>query len=118
MNKLLEKKLQNDFPYLFIDMYDKNSGLAYGVDVKEGWFDLIYEMCCHIRAEKNDACKIASIKESFGTLRVSVEGGDENIYKIIDNAERESEHICASCGQPGNLQLINSVMKTTCGRCI
>lgn len=45
------------------------------------------------------------VKEKFGTLRfyVYVDGGDEEVFRLIDAAEQESATICELCGAPGTL---------------
>lgn len=43
------------------------------------------------------------VKEKFGTLRFYVDGGDEEVFRLIDVAEKESATICEACGAPGTL---------------
>jgi hypothetical protein len=70
----------------------------------DGWGTLLYRLS---HAISTHACavgldvSVTLIKEKFGMLRVYVEGGDDEIDRLIDAAEAESGTICEVCGEPG-----------------
>jgi hypothetical protein len=48
--------------------------------------------------------RASQIKEKYGTLRFYMTHGTEEMYKIVDNAERKSLKTCEECGKPGKLR--------------
>lgn len=89
----------------------------WGFEVGEGWFDLISELLVNIKKQKlNKQFKIVQIKEKFGGLRVYVRHGREEVFNLIDEAEKKSYEICETCGKPGKLRL-DSWHKVSCDKC-
>lgn len=83
MTKELEKRLEEDFPFMekgkslkeqeeagrINDIYS-----AFGLECRDGWFDLIYGLCSEImqayKEEKREIdLDVVQIKEKFGALR-------------------------------------------------
>jgi hypothetical protein len=123
MNSENSQRLQSDFPQLYrlqrLDPLRLDSptlvGL-WGFECGDGWMDLIYRLGQAISAHTESIgldIVATQVKEKFGTLRFYVDGGDEEIFQLIDAAEHESATICELCGAPGTL-----VMKGWCStRC-
>jgi len=92
-----------------------------GFEFNQGWFELIYDLGKKITDYCNDNnLKFPiprQIKEKFGTLRfycMIPEDPDSIIRNWIRNAEKESEHICESCGKYGETMSDNGRIYTTC----
>jgi hypothetical protein len=88
------------------EMYDCG-GIATG----DGWFRLIDSLFANIKwrqewlkktGKKFKPVKVVQVKEKFGTLRFYIDGGDDHIRGLIDQAETMSNHICEECGDVGH----------------
>lgn len=123
MNTENSRLLQFDFPQLYrsqrIDLLCQHSPTLidpWGLECGDGWMDLIYRLsqAVSMHAKSMGLDIVATqVKEKFGTLRFYVDGGDEEVFLLIDAAEQESATICEVCGAPGAL-----VMKGWCStRC-
>lgn len=105
---------QNGTPYDFAD------------DVGKGWIGILTNAFKQIAEafDKADAdfseFSVAQIKEKFGTLRIYCGALDagiaDHVYKIIDEAESESERTCELCGNPGKARG-GGWIKTLCDNC-
>lgn len=125
MNTELEKKLIDKYPSFFKDIYGDptKTGLSWGLECGDGWYDLIDSLCKaiknrldniewsnHSRKSRGEELlpipdiTITQIKEKFGTLRFYYVGGDSAIDHLIDFAEIMSGKICEVCGNKGTLQ--------------
>ena len=123
MNPENSQRLQSDFPQLYrlqrLDPLRQDSPTLithWGFQCGDGWMDLIYRLSqaisAHIESVGLDIVA-TQVKEKFGALRFYVDGGDEEVFRLIDAAEQESAMICEACGAPGTL-----VMKGWCStRC-
>jgi hypothetical protein len=123
MNPENSGRLQSDFPQLYrsqrLDLLRQDNPTLialWGFECGDGWTVLIYRLSqaisTHIESIGLDIVA-TQVKEKFGTLRFYVDGGDEEVFRLIDAAERESATICELCGAPGTL-----VMKGWCStRC-
>lgn len=70
------------------------------IDCGPGWFRILDWLATRIKA-LNDKCVATQIKEKFGTLRVYVDGGTDEIFDAIMQAEVSSASTCEECGAPG-----------------
>lgn len=78
-----------------------------------GWLPAIIpvlELC------ERDGVRVAQIKEKFGTLRISVDDGTEDVYAAIREAESIAARTCEECGAPGVLRR-GGWLKTLCDEC-
>jgi len=88
------------------DIYD------WGNDVEPGWKHLVEPLVSEC---KKRGVKIAQVKEKFGTLRFYTYGHeDEELSKLIREAEKKSAVTCEFCGKPGTLDDSGGWWKTTC----
>lgn len=114
MKKELEQKLFNDFPDLFADRVRQ-------IECDSGWFEIIYEASLKINniiKTKNLSCKVAQVKEKFGTLRYYMDSTTDEIQEIIKDAEVKSELTCEFCGTFENVKLRKGGwVKTLCNEC-
>ncbi len=104
-----------EFPILF------GAGKYISLWVGEGWFQILWDLCVSLdriarsrAADGKPPVRIVQVKEKYGTLRVHVEGGSQEIHDLIDAAELASERTCEACGKPGNLLCIREWYQTLC----
>ena len=113
MNPENSLRLQSAFPQLYrfqrLDPLRQDQPTLFalwGFECGDGWTDLIYRLSqaisAHIESIGLDVVA-TQVKEKFGTLRFYVDGGDEEVFRLIDAAEQESATICEACGAPGTL---------------
>jgi len=84
-----------------------------------GWRYILYALFDkidrHVQGDDREYFQITQVKEKYSTLRVHCFGGDDEVYKWIDEAEEESGWTCEICGGPG--QTINDGwLMTRCRR--
>ena len=72
-------------------------------DVNNGWFELIKELIEDIITLGWDK-QTCQVKEKFGGLRFYINGGSDEIFKKITEAERKSYEICEVTGKSGKLR--------------
>jgi hypothetical protein len=72
----------------------------------DGWLTLLYRLSRAL-SEHADSVGLelvaTQVKEKFGMLRIYVDGGDEEVDRLLDEGELESAAICEVCGAPGTL---------------
>jgi hypothetical protein len=126
MKKELELFLSDKYPRMFRDYGGdpRHTCMAWGMSHGDGWFGILCKMCENIQKvlDKNpelvEGFKFAQIKEKFGTLRVYVDGGNKEIWDIIDQAERQSGLTCEECGTTeGNITTKGGWIRTLCDPC-
>lgn len=80
-----------------------------------GWDKLIEPLIIQCGVE---GVKIHQIKEKFGGLRFYIGPNfSKRLYDMIDEAEKQSYHVCERCGKPGELRKDRSWLKTLCEEC-
>lgn len=101
MKTELQQRLYQDYPNLF------SGCLVDGcIAVGDGWHSILRGLCSQIDwwLQYNPGVEpvvFEQIKEKFGTLRISHQGGDDYIRGAVRLAEDISGTICEKCGQPG-----------------
>jgi hypothetical protein len=102
-----------------------------GIEVGEGWKDLITEMLDRLnrhlennsRKGEENFIKIFQAKEKFGDLRVYITAS-ERLYdgaeRIVANAEGKAEQTCESCGklQKGCIRSVKGWVYCLCDECL
>ena len=123
-----DKALCEKYPKIFRDRNasPQETCMCWGLDVGDGWFDLIDTLCGSIQHHvdwkfKGQEYKVKSgqlssedvktedelqviavqVKEKFGGLRFYVGAADEEVNGMIRMAESMSYKICEECGCPG-----------------
>lgn len=100
-----EDKLIKRFPTIFRDAGKppNQSCMAFGMEVGDGWFDLIWDLCEEL--EKVDPTAYAlQVKEKFGGLRFYIQGEVEGVYEVENRYENMSFEVCEVCGEKGKLR--------------
>lgn len=123
MRKNLASKIYLRFPDIFVGRQKPitESLMAFGMEVGDGWFNLIYELCENIEAiatlEDVPLPEAVQVKEKHGELCFYVRGFTKAMADCIDDAEDLSEKTCEICGDEGELLTDkNGWMKTRCKR--
>ena len=60
--------------------------------------------------------RASQVKEKYGTLRFYMSSGNEEIWNLIEEAEKKSAETCEGCGVPGELRQ-GSWSGTSCDNC-
>ena len=82
-------------------------------DVNNGWFELIKELIEDLISLGWDK-QTCQVKEKFGGLRFYINGGSDEIFNKITEAERKSYEICEETGKPGELRKDLGWYRTLC----
>lgn len=99
------------FPRLFCDphRYDFRCG--------EGWKAIVMGLLERLDALPLRTLKVVQIKQKFGGLRVYMEGGDEEVSRLIGEAESACRTVCEWCGSAGSITN-EGWMLTLCQACL
>lgn len=126
MKRDLEKKLQKEFPNLYIDLYGSvdQTCMAWGFECGDGWFDLIYDLSkklekliLEIPEEARNKYGASQVKEKFGELRFYLKAGTDEMFELCDEAEDKSGTICEKCGAPGKIRNQRGWLSCLCEDC-
>ena len=124
MNEKLQNQLFDKYPKIFkrANLSDEDKTINLKITCRDGWYELIDDLCEQIQARVNLVnkqkslylkkmpksivpiqsqglvCEADQVKEKFGGLRFYVKGGDDFIHGAISLAESFSYRICADCG--------------------
>ena len=122
MKEDLQKKLVDIAPYMF--RYEgwndlQQSLMGFGFEVGDGWYGILEDLITKIKnMDADKAVKVIQIKEKFGSLRVYVEAGWDELYGLIDAAEAKSYKTCEHCGSTdGVTQNKTGWVQTLCSKC-
>ena len=81
--------------------------MVFGIETDNGWYELIDELCGKIQGylEKHPDVrfKASQVKEKWGGLRFYFTGGNKELWKMVNEAEKKSYRICECCGAKGRL---------------
>ena len=72
-------------------------------DVQVGWYPLIKNLIDELINLGWDK-QVTQVKEKFGGLRFYINGGSDEIYNKITEAEKLSHETCELCGEKGELR--------------
>lgn len=122
MRKELEQQLQKDFPQLFKDLYGdkRKTSMHWGLTCGEGWYPLIREVCEKIQATGDKEVYFSQVKEKFGGLVIYCHNGNETVFTITNEAEKESYSICEVCGSQEDVKTEARpyYIQTLCSKCV
>ena len=120
MNPKLDKQLCEKYPEIFADRYSdpKTTAMCWGLDVGDGWFALIDNLCNDIQTYVNEnhlpPVVATQVKEKFGGLRFYIGSGHPHIWDLINKAEKKSYNICEICGKDGKVNDAVYWLQTLC----
>jgi len=88
--------------------------IAFGFDCGDGWFELLDNLMDEIQKIDTDkSVSVHQVKEKYGELRFYIEGGNDEVDKLINEAEEKSYKTCEVCGRPGKTKG-KGWLRTTC----
>lgn len=89
-----------------------------GLDIDDGWLDLINDLVDDLERTGAPFPKIVQIKTKFGGLRFYVDDATEKQRDIIYAAEHESQQVCETCGQQAKNVVLGGWIYTLCEPCV
>lgn len=111
MNPVLTSYLLKNFGSMYSLYYDKNKPfhpMVFGFECGDGWFKILLDLSSriycylHVKGKKYlNSFQVTQVKEKFGTLRYYYDGGDKQINRLVNEAEKASETTCEVCGAEG-----------------
>jgi len=119
MNKKNTEYLLEKYPNLYRQYYlsMRDTCMCWGFECRDGWFNIIDDLSKKI-TETDPDVQAAQVKEKFGGLRFYIDGGSEEVRKLIDEAEEESYKTCEKCGTKENVsQTKTGWIFTLCAKC-
>lgn len=118
VNSRLDAYLCRTYPHVFADRHTsmRITCMCWGFECGNGWYQIIKEAASKLEP-LIVAAKTASpeawewgyvhatqVKEKYGTLRFYLSTGTDEMFAIVDEAERQSSVTCETCGKPGKLR--------------
>lgn len=112
MDKALDEALVKTFPLLYRDRYGdmRNTAMCWGFP-KKGWFLILWNLSEKLEkligampADQQEHYRASQAKEKFGCLRFYTSSSNDEMEKLIDEAEALSAKTCETCGEPGVLR--------------
>jgi hypothetical protein len=120
MKKELEDQIISIAPYMYRYAGWDNPHLSlmcFGFECGDGWFDILKHLTEEItKVDPYKECKVFQVKEKYGTLRFYIEDGNDEIDKLIENAEKKTLVTCEECGKIGTLRT-DRWWRVTCDEC-
>ncbi len=101
MNKENEQKLFERFTFFNPQGDIRNTLMPFGFECGDGWFEIIWDLCIALEAKVKEPFEVLQVKEKYGTLRCYVNGATEEVYDLINDAEKKSSRTCELCGKAG-----------------
>ncbi len=106
MRQELDDFLCQRYPGIFCDRHNSagQTGMCWGFECGDGWFDIINELCAeisaHIAAGEMQAVVATQVKSKVGSLRFYFKNRASNplACAMIEVAQRRSELTCEQCG--------------------
>jgi len=86
--------------------------------VGPGWGDIVEALVADLFAAGWDG-SVHQVKEKFGGLRFYIGYGNDEMYNLIDAAERQSFKTCEHCGTTDNVEVKadHGWIQTLCTAC-
>jgi len=90
-----------------------NKNLDWLAELPPGWAGIYSTLIAELEELRSDV-KVEQAKEKFGELRVYIDKGSEEIYRLIDKATKQSRSACEICGAPAALRDLDGHFSTRC----
>lgn len=113
------QQIFNKYPYLYRGRSEstKTSMMSLGFEnCEDGWFDLIDRVSSNLEHAaalagleimSNLYPKVTQVKQKFGSLHFYVENANNQMSRLIEEAEKIAEQTCQACGSKGELVVLN-----------
>jgi hypothetical protein len=81
-----------------LSRYPRLYGRCFDFAIPAGWLDIVAEL-----SAKLDPLGVECVqaKQKLGELRYYISGGTDEVYAVINEAERKAAVTCEICGKPG-----------------
>lgn len=120
-----QKSLSQKYPQIFADLGGdpRETCMAWGLEVGDGWHDIIDRLCADIMAiDPGPEFKATQVKEKFGGLRFYTTSVPTDKSRVVSNriseAEAESYKTCEDCGTKDGVSTEGpGWIGTLCGSC-
>lgn len=100
-------KYPDAFP-AFMSPHSMYAFQMFGFECHDGWYDILEPVIMYIAdyntKHPDNTISLHQVKEKYGTLRFYVSIDNEDLDKLIQTAEEQSETSCEECGKPGMLR--------------
>lgn len=125
MSPELDEALVRDFPNLYRDRHSsmKTTAMCFGFACDDGWHKIIRDLSAKLEVlilalpqDKREYCKAVQVKEKFAALRYYMDDATQEMYSLINEAEKLSYETCELCGRPGSVRGDHWI-KTLCDAC-
>lgn len=116
MKAELEDKLIKAAPHLYADAHEDmtKTAMCWGMECDDGWYRILLEASIKLENEikkwlMSDVDttwghpRASQVKEKYGTLQIYLTHGNDEMFKICDEAEKISAKTCEHCGKKGKL---------------
>lgn len=110
---ILIEKYRPLFPPDEIWHDETKSCMAWGLEVGDGWFDIIDTAFSKFML-LDPRPQLAQVKEKFGGLRIYLDNSSDEAYAIVNEAELASDKTCEVCGKPASPGSQNGWVSTLC----
>ena len=119
MNEKNTKYLLETYPGLYSQykLPMNQTCMCWGFECGDGWFDIVNNLSKKI-AEIAPNVEAVQVKEKFGGLRFYINGGNDDVYTLINNAEDLSYKTCEDCGSVENVTQTRGWIHTLCQLCL
>ena len=88
--------------------------IAFGFECGDGWYELLDNLMDEIqKIDIDKSVSVHQVKEKFGGLRFYIGSGNDEVYRLIGEAEDKSYKICEVCGKPGKTNK-SGWLRTSC----
>jgi hypothetical protein len=119
-----EHELVSKCPNLYADVIERKGPsetlMCFGFEVGQGWYKIIEDLSIKLEAEilkqpleDRKRMRAVQVKEKFASMRFYMHGSTDEMYRLIDEAEKLSEVTCEECGESGTYRDL-SWKKTLC----
>jgi len=101
----LQEKIFKEFDLMFSERHLSmmKTTMCWGLEVGDGWYDLIYDVCKKIQPLVSPEFRFTQVKEKYGQLEMYTYNASDEISDIIDEASEKSLTVCEKCAEEGKL---------------
>lgn len=100
------QELFDKYPHLLYKEESRYAMQLFGFETGKSWFPVIKEAIekidAYLKENPIEGFFISQVKSKFAHLCIYYQGWDEEINKIIAEAESKCSKICEFCDQPGD----------------
>jgi len=120
VNEANSNNLLESFPRLY-----RKGGMFREFECGDGWHRIVYDLSVAVEAsarqrgvdpDSDQWPLVQQVKEKYGALRFYLWNANEEMGKLVEEAERQSLRTCEQCAQAGRVRN-GGWVRTLCDRC-